>query len=383
MRTDVLIVGGGLVGQALALALAAHEIGSIIVERGDPDTALAPEADGRVSAIASAPARMLRALGLGDVLDDHGQPIATILVGEDPRRLPLRFDAPDDEPLGIMLENRRLRAALLGKVRGAPLVRLLAPAHVATMDRDDAGVRALLDDGRTIAAPLAIAADGRHSALRAAAGIRGAAWNYRATALVGTFAHERPHAATATEIFHRSGPFAQLPMRDLPDGRHRSAMVWTAPPATAAGLMALSVRALGIEAERRFGRRLGAMELLAPASAYPLGLHHVERYWAKRLILVGDAAHVVHPVAGQGLNMGLRDVAALAEVLDGAFGIGLDPGSPEVARRYETWRRSDNFAGALATDGLIRLFGMPAGRCRCCGRREWRPSDGCRRCGGR
>jgi 2-octaprenyl-6-methoxyphenol hydroxylase len=360
--TDVLIIGGGPVGLALSLALAVHGLASIVIERADPQAQTAPAADQRVSAVASAPARMLRFLGLGDTLDAEGCPIEAIRVAEGDRAPALWFraaDAEPAEPLGLMLENRALRIALLAAVRAEPRIRLLAPAELDHLDRDSLGVRARLVDGCRIEAPLAVAADGRDSRLRSQAGIRTARWRYHAHALVGTFTHAHPHGGVAAELFYPDGPFAQLPMQDLPDGRHRSALVWTVPSARAPGLMALGPRGLAHEIRMRLGDGLGSLQLLGPVAGYPLGLHHAERYHALRLALIGDSAHVVHPIAGQGLNMGLRDVAALADVLVRADRTGLDIGTAEPLAEYERWRRADNAATAMATDGLTRLFAIP------------------------
>lgn len=373
---DCIIIGGGLVGQTLALALAAHELAVTVIERDEPESHLRAEFDGRASAIASAPARMLRALGLGDVLDEQGCPIRAIRVTDGnpaaaansasgaPRFL--HFDSADAapvEPLGVMVENRALRTALLARVRAtaaqSAAIRLLAPASITAVDRTGPQARVTLADGAILSAPLVIAADGRRSSLRSQAGIRTAQWRYPATAIVTMFAHARPHDNVASELFYPTGPFAQLPMRDLPDGRHRSALVWTVDGTDASAVMALSPRALMHEVKQRMGGFLGELEQLAPASSYPLGLHHAERYWAERLILVGDAAHGIHPIAGQGLNMGLRDVAGLAQVLSTAARTGIDLGSPEVARQYEQMRRFDNSMTAVATDVLARLFGIP------------------------
>lgn len=365
-QRDCIIIGGGLVGQTLALALAAHDLAVTIVERAEPESHLRPEFDGRASAIASAPARMLRTIGLGDVLDAQGCPIRAIRVtdGLSPRHL--HFDSADatpQEPLGIMVENRALRTALLARVRAVAAesgaIALLAPAGVAAIDRTGAQARVTLADGTVLGAPLIIAADGRRSALREQAGIRIAQWRYPSTAIVTMFAHARPHDHVASELFYPGGPFAQLPMRDLADGRHRSALVWTVDGPDAGAVMALSPRALMHTVKQRMGGFLGDLEQLAPASSYPLGLHHAERYWAERLILIGDAAHGIHPIAGQGLNMGLRDVAGLAQVLAQAARTGIDLGSPEVARSYERMRRFDNAMTAMATDLLARLFGIP------------------------
>lgn len=363
----MLIVGGGLVGLTLAVALAAHEIDVGLVERADPDAHLAPGFDGRASAIASSSARMLRALGFGAVLDDAGCPINAIRVtdGLSPRLL--HFDSAEAEPadpLGIMLENRALRIALLEKLRADPNIHLYAPATIASTDRGADGVRMQLADGRELQAAVVLACDGRPSAFRRDAGIRTARWQYDATAIVTMLAHEKPHQNVASELFYSDGPFAQLPMTDLPatDGqpaRHRSALVWTVRNRDAEGVKALSPRAFAHEAEKRMGHFLGRLEIIAPVQSFPLNLQHAERYWANRLILVGDAAHGIHPIAGQGLNLGLRDVAALTEVLSDSARHGLDLGHPDVARRYERWRRSDNFTTAFATDALVRLFGVP------------------------
>jgi len=359
---DILIVGGGLVGQTLALALAAHDLSVVIIERAEPEAHLAAAFDGRASAIASSTGRMLRLLGLGDLFEHEGCAIRAIRVTDGLSPMHLHFDSEEAspaEPLGTMLENRALRAELLALVRANANITLVAPAEIAALIRDAASARIDLVDGRLFAAPLVIAADGRRSALREQAGIRIAQWRYDAAAIVTMLSHERPHNHVASELFYPAGPFAQLPMRDLADGSHRSALVWTVRASDAAGVMLLGPRALAAEAEKRMGGFLGRIAVIAPPAHYPLGLHHAERYWADRLILVGDAAHGIHPIAGQGLNMGLRDVAALAQTLVEASRIGEDLGAPDVGRRYERWRRADNAAVAVATDSLARLFSVP------------------------
>lgn len=364
---DALIVGGGLVGLTLAIALAAHDLSVAVIERADPDAHLEPEFDGRASAIASSTARMLRALGLGDALDEHGCPIRAIRVTDGLSRRHLHFDSAEAEPaepLGIMLENRDLRKILLEKLRTCNRVKLFAPARIVGDVRGADRASLTLADGTVLHAPVILACDGRQSPLRRSAGIRTARWEYDGTAIVTMLAHEKPHHHVASEIFYPEGPLALLPLRDLPaqdgnPGRHRSALVWTVRNSDSAGVQALSPRALAHEVEKRTGGFLGHLELMAAVSSYSLGLHHSERYWARRLILAGDAAHGIHPIAGQGLNMGLRDVAALAEVLSASARLGIDLGHPDVARRYERWRRADNFATAFATDSLVRLFGVP------------------------
>ena len=361
ITTDVLIVGGGLVGQTLALALAAHEIGSVIVERADPESHLAAAFDGRASAIASASGAMLTALGLGRVLEEEGCPIRTIEVAEGLHPEIIHFEAPADDPapLGTMVENRCLRVALLEATRAAEGVRLLAPVSIAALDRGEHGVDALIGDGRRIRASLVVAADGRRSATRDAAGIRLSRWDYPNSAIVSMLAHEKPHGQVALELFYPSGPFALLPMTDLSDGRHRSALVWTVERGVAPGVVKLGPRGFAAEISKRLGGRLGAIEPVAPAVSWPLGFHHAERYSAERLVLVGDAAHGIHPIAGQGLNLGFRDVAALTEVLADGVRSGLDPADPALLARYERWRRADNSLTAFATDTLARFFGLP------------------------
>ena len=359
---DALIVGGGLVGLTLAIALAAHDMRVAIIERADPDQHLTPGFDGRVSAIASSAARMFRALDMGATLDDHACAIGAIRVAEglSPRLLHFAAsDNPDAEPLGFMLENRTLRQQLLQKLRMTAGIDFFAPAHIATVERGDNHASITLADGRILQAPVILACDGRGSALRRQAEIPLAQWEYDGTAIVSMFAHEKPHGNIASELFYAAGPFAQLPMRDLEDGRHRSALVWTVRRNAAPAMLALSPRAFAAEVQAAMGGALGEAEMIAPLQGFPLGLQHARRYWAKRLILVGDAAHGIHPVAGQGLNLGLRDIAALAEVLSGALRLGLDIGHPDVARRYERWRRTDNFTTAFATDALVRLFAIP------------------------
>ncbi len=360
MDTDVIIIGGGLVGATLALALARHEVRSVVVDAQDLDTTTLPAFDGRASAVASASARMLRALGLGDVLDSDGCAIRAIRVTDGTAPQFLHFDAGDDgDPLGIMVENRLLRVALLNAVRAATEVQLIAPATVASLVRDDMRATLTLTDGRVFTAPLAIAADGRKSRTRETAGIRLTAWHYPNAALVSMVAHSVPHGSVACELFYPSGPMALLPMTDNADGRPRSAIVWTVDASAAAGARKLGPRALAAEIEARIDGTLGDVEVIAPQAVWPLGYHHAASYSAERLLLIGDAAHGIHPIAGQGLNMGFRDVAALAEVLVDAARTGQDLGAPEVLSRYSAWRRLDNTMVGAVTDGLNRLFAVP------------------------
>jgi len=221
-------------------------------------------------------------------------------------------------------------------------------------------VRAALSDGSTIAAPLLIAAEGRNSPTREAAGITIARWSYRHNAIITAFEHERPHGNTAFEIFYPAGPFAILPLPSV-GAANRSALVWTVSERDAGAMLKLADRAFLAEAEKRMGGFLGRLSALAPRSTYPLGFHHAATITAERLALVGDAGHGIHPIAGQGLNLGLRDVATLTQVLVEGKRLGMDLGDRELLLRYERWRGIDTLMVAVATDGLNRLFGVPGG----------------------
>lgn len=367
--SDVIIIGGGLVGMTLALALDAHGLSSAVVDSADLSTTLAPGFDGRASAIASASARMFEAIGLMERLAPHGCAINEIRVTDGLSPLHLHFDAREGDtgPLGYMFENRVLRVALIEAAKEAPNLRLFAPARYRDIRREATGATVELDDGTVLTAPLVIAADGRRSAVREAAGIRTGRWQYDHTAIVTMIEHEVPHGNIAFELFYPTGPFAILPMKaaGAPNGATdavpgtRSAIVWSVRSEDAPAYLELPERAMVAELEKRMGGFLGELRLIAPRSSYPLGFHHAERYIDERLALIGDAAHGIHPIAGQGLNMGLRDVATLAEVLVEAARLGLDLGEPAVLERYQRWRRLDNAMVAGATDLLTRLFGIP------------------------
>jgi 2-octaprenyl-6-methoxyphenol hydroxylase len=359
-QADVIIVGGGLVGATLALALARHEVTSIVVDAADLDATTLPAFDGRASAIASASGRMLRALGLGDLIATHGCPIRAIRVTDAAHPQFLHFETGEaDDPLGTMVENRLLRTALLQAVRACPEVTLLAPVTVAGLERGDHAAVMTLADGRTLRAPLVVACDGRRSATREAAGIPVAQWSYPHAALITMVAHTIPHGNVACELFYPSGPLALLPMVDTHDGRPRSAIVWTVDGRHMAAARKLGPRQLAAEIAARCDGTLGEIEVIAPQAVWPLGFHHAARYTDTRLLLLGDAAHGIHPIAGQGLNMGFRDVAAAAEVLTNAVRAGLDIGSPDVLAQVSAWRRFDNSLVCAVTDGLNRLFGVP------------------------
>lgn len=355
---DVIILGGGLVGMSLALALDAHGVQCAVIDPADPEKTTAPGFDGRVSAISSSSYLMLEAIGLGEHLEGKGCPIRKIWVSDSLAPGTLDF-APgeDDDPLGVMFENRELRIALHAASRQAKTLDLHIPARPADVQRDADGVRVTLEDGTVLSAQLLVAAEGRHSPTRDAAHIKAARWDYDEVAIITAIHHEKPHQNTAYEIFHADGPFALLPM--LPGTR--SAIVWTVPKKRAPALLALNERAFVAEMRKRMGGFLGEISLAAPRSSFPLGFHHSARIVDTRLALVGDAAHGIHPVAGQGLNLGFRDVAALTQVLVEGMRLGLDPGDAQLLKRYDRWRSLDNLMVSGVSDSVIRLFGLPGG----------------------
>lgn len=355
-RADVIILGGGLIGLTLAVALDRHGLRAIVVDPADPERNLAPAFDGRATAIASASWRMLEAIGVARRLEGEGCPIHSIRVSEGLQPGGIVFDSPQaDDPLGIMVENRRLRQVLREAALEAGRVKLMMPALAAQIVRDSAGVRVALEDGRAVAGALLIGAEGRNSPTRESANIPLARWSYDHSAVVLTVEHERNHENAAYEIFYPSGPFALLPL--LPGTR--SAIVWSVPAADAPAVIDLPDRALAHEISKRMGGFLGEIRLAGPRWNYPLGFHHAATMTAERLALAGDAAHGIHPIAGQGLNLGFRDVAALTQVLVEGARLGLDPGDAQLLARYERWRSLDTLTVAAATDGLTRIYGVP------------------------
>ena len=357
-RADVIIFGGGLVGLALASALDSSGLSSIVVDPADPAPMSHASFDGRTSAVSSSSMRMLETIGVAAHLAEPGCPIWRIAVADGLKPGGLHFDPDDGEPLGYMHENRNLRAALHARAEAGKNVWLLWKSRVASVDRGDHGVIVALEDGRKLSAPLLVAADGRNSKTREAAGIKIARWKYDHQAIVSVLRHERSHEHIAYEIFYPTGPFALLPMNDDKAG-HRSAIVWSVPDADAAGWLSLNDEDFAAEAEAAMGGFLGKIEMLAPRSTFPLGFHHAAQITAKRLALVGDAAHAIHPIAGQGLNLGFRDVAALAEVLVEGARLGLDLGDQQLLNRYQRWRSLDALSVAFATDSLTRIYGIP------------------------
>lgn len=358
---DVVIVGGGLAGLTQGIALASHGMSVAIIDREDPARVLRAGFDGRVSAIALASQRMLEAIGLWRHVRE-AQPMWDIRVSDGDSLLFLHYDHRDlgDAPFGYMVENRIMRQAQQDALAELPGAQLIAPMTVAKVDRglpgSGAPAQLTLADGRQLRARLVIGADGRQSAMREQAGIRTTTWSYDQTGIVCTVAHELPHEGAAQERFLPAGPFAILPMTDDENGVHRSSLVWTEPTERAGTIMGLDDADFQAEMRRRFGDGYGEAHVVGPRWSYPLTFLHAERYTNHRLALIGDAAHGIHPIAGQGLNLGLRDIAALTEALVEARRLGLDPGQADVLERYARWRRTDTLVLSAVTDGLTRLF---------------------------
>lgn len=353
-KFDVLIVGGGPVGLTLALALvrSARGIRVALVDRRP----LSVPRDSRASAIAAGVRRVFEALGVWPAMLAEAQAITAMRItdsgeGDISRPLFLTFDgdvAPG-EAFAHMVPNRVSNQVLIEALGAA--VTVIAPAEITGYSAEGEQVRLVLADGRILAAPLLVAADGGQSALRAMAGIGVIAHDYNQTGLVTTIAHALPHEGVAYEHFRPAGPFASLP---LPG--NRSSLVWTERAADAPRFLAMDDMALAAEIEAVMGSALGTVTVEEKLMGFPLRLQIARDFIAPRLALVGDAAHVVHPIAGQGLNLGLKDVAALAEVVIEAIRLGLDHGSEDVLGRYQNWRRLDTAAMAAMTDGLNRLF---------------------------
>lgn len=354
---DVIIGGGGMVGLTLALALAQ---GGLKVAVCDPVPASAlteAKFDGRVSALSYSSVRMFEALGVWNYLAEHAQPIEDILVtdatlGRTPSPFSLHFDSDElGQPMGHIAENRFIRAALYAATEKAKEISLISPAALTHLNVDAAHVTASLSNGSSLNAALAVAADGRESPMREEMGLKTIGWSYPQIGIVATVEHEQQHSGVAYEHFLSSGPFAILPMTG-----NRSSLVWTEREELAPAFLTLDEDEFGAEVSRRFGAHLGATRVAGPRWSYPLKFHLARGFVKSRFALAGDSAHGIHPIAGQGLNLGLKDAAALAETVLDAARLGLDFGAFEVLTRYERWRRFDSVTLAASTDALNRLF---------------------------
>jgi 2-octaprenyl-6-methoxyphenol hydroxylase len=365
LDVDVIIAGAGIAGATLALALNQAGLKPVLIDPVVFDAQVAPTFDGRASAIAYAAFRQWRALGVGEALEPHAQRIEQILVtdGQTPGAASrgtgpffLRFDSAEiadssgGEPLGYLLENRHIRAALAKAVMDAGIA-VLAPARVARATFGPREAVVTLADGRELRAPVAVGAEGRGSVIRTEAGIGAVGWDYPQTGVVATVRLERPHEGVAHEYFLPGGPFAILPLTD-----DRASLVWTESRSRGEALKAARPEVFHAHLQRRFGDFLGGATVEGPVFTYPLSLQLAERLVAPRAALLGDAAHGVHPIAGQGLNLGLKGAAALAETLVEAMRLGEDIGSEVVLERYAAWRRFDTVTLSAGMDAFVRLF---------------------------
>lgn len=364
-QPQVVVAGAGLAGIAFALAVAQTLRGRVAVTVCDPALATDPGHDLRASAIAAGGRRMLMRLGVWDAVAAHAQPMREMIVTDsrlgdvvDPVFLTFDGAVEPGEPFAHMVENGPLLAALRARALDAGVTML--PAGIARAQASGGLAQAVLTDGRDLAADLVVAADGARSRLRAQAGIGWIGWDYPQSGLVATVAHERDHEGRAVERFLPSGPFAILPLAPVTDAagklHHRSSIVWTERKDQVADLLSLEADDLVAELERRFGLELGEISLATPLRAWPLSFGVARSFVGERLALLGDAAHVIHPIAGQGLNLGLKDAAALAEAVSDAVQLGLDPGAADTLAGYERARRFDTVAMGAMTDGLNRLF---------------------------
>jgi 2-octaprenyl-6-methoxyphenol hydroxylase len=365
LEVEVCILGAGPVGATLAAALAAGGVRAAVVDAAPLPPMEMPAFDGRAYAIALTSRRLLDAAGVWENLPEEPCPILGIQVadgrpGEHASPLSLHFDHAElgGEPFGWMVEARSLRVALNARLPSLPELSVFAPA-TATVERSAEKVSIRLSSGQEIRARLVVGAEGRQSPLRQAAGIPVTRLDYHCLGIVGAVAHERPHHNQALEQFLPHGPFAQLPMQGIPGHPHVSAIVWTERTAVARRCLALDDAAYGRQIAARIGDRLGAVTPIGRRWSYPLSAMHAARYTAERLALVGDAAHGIHPIAGQGLNLGFRDVAALAEMVVAAVRAGEDPGGPALLARYQAARRPDSLVMLGATHVLERLFTSP------------------------
>jgi 2-octaprenyl-6-methoxyphenol hydroxylase len=354
-QTEVAIAGGGYAGLSLAIALRQALGTGFSVTVADPALARAPQ-DARAYAVAAAARRLLETIGVWSAVAADAEPILNMEISDSklddavrPVFLTFAGDVAPGEPFAHMIESGPLLTALHAKAREEAVE--LAPAGVTGFDAGTQRISATLADGRRVAARLLVAADGAKSRLRELAGIQTVGWTYGQTAIVTTVAHERDHHGRAEEHFLPAGPFAILPLT-----HKRCSIVWVETDAAAKDILALPAQAFHAELEKRFGLHLGELTILGPNRGYPLGFAVARSFVADRLALVGDAAHVIHPIAGQGLNLGLRDIAALAEAIVDTARLGLDIGGAEALDRYQRWRRFDTMTMGFATDSINRLF---------------------------
>ncbi len=353
-RFDLVVQGGGLTGLALSAAVGGAGGRVLLVEERSLPETMQTRFDGRVTAIARGSKQALHSIGAWDGMADAAEAILEIEVAEADSLGSVRYDAAEvgGEPLGWIVPNQAIRQGLLEAIAAAgSAVTIAAPASIRTFERDAGGIEAALGDGRRVRAALLAVCEGRFSGTREKLGIGARRWDYGQTGLVCTLVHELPHRGRAVERFFPDGPFAVLP---LP--RNRSSLVWALEQRQAKAVAALDDGAFTAEVQDRLGDSLGRLTLEGHRWSYPLVLVWSHAYVAERAVLVGDAARGIHPIAGQGWNLALRDVTAIAEIVVDRLRLGLDPGSSEALARYAAWRSFDSLALVAVTDGINRLF---------------------------
>lgn len=358
-KTSVLIIGGGLSGLSLAGVLGAAGVEVICLDRDPPAAQLLQKYDGRTTAISYGSHKVLQAADVWNALEAECEPILDIRVVDGNCPFYLHFASDTDgkgAPFGWIVENRALRQKLFANLKRFKTVRLLAPVEIKKFIRDREQVGVVLKDGTTITAPLMVGADGKQSAVRSWLGIEVKKTDYHQTAIVCNVVHERDHENVAVEHFRASGPFAVLPMTKSDTGEFRSSIVWSEHGGDAAEIIKLPSAQFDRRLQELFGDDLGRVHHVSPPMCYPLGLMHAESYIGERVALMAEAAHAVHPIAGQGLNLSMRDIAVLAELVVEHAKLGLDIGSATLLARYEKQRRSDVLLMARVTDSLVRLF---------------------------
>ncbi len=359
LRADILIIGGGLSGLTLAAVLGEAGAEVIVADREKPVTQLGETYDGRTTAISYASHQVMKAAGVWELIETDCEPILDIRVADGNAPLFLHFATDADAngaPFGWIIENNILRRRLFENLKRFDNVTHLAPVEIAEFFNETGHSGIVLKDGRTCAAPLLIGADGRASAARKWLGIGVAEWSYKQSAIVCNVAHEHDHENVAVEHFLPQGPFAILPMTRSAAGEYRSSVVWTVEESQAAKLLKLPAEKFDAGLQKLFGEHLGRVRHVSKPMGYPLRLLHANNYTGPRAVLMAEAAHVIHPIAGQGLNLSMRDIAVLAEIIVDRLKLGLDPGVPAALETYAAWRRTDTLLMAGFTDVLNRLF---------------------------
>lgn len=350
---DITVIGGGMVGLTAAIGLAQSGFEVAIIDRAPKGDLTAVAYDGRASALAFATCRMLDALGIWQHMEKYAQPINEIRVSDGPSLMHLHFDhkALGEGPLGNMVENRHTRIALFDRINQLENIHLFLGTEINAMERTTEKTVVSLSDGNQITSKLLLGTDGRNSMVRKSANIPVSVFDYKQHGIVCSIEHEHAHEGIAHERFLPAGPFAILPLTG-----NRASLVWTEKAHLVKTIMALPERSFAAEIQRRTGDFLGKVTPVGGRWAYPLSLQYADTYVDTRMAILGDAAHGIHPIAGQGLNLGLRDVAALVEVITESAAVGLDIGSEQVLENYSVWRHADNAALIGVTDILNRLF---------------------------